>query len=370
MSGPLTLSPPEARRFHRRAVGLDAPLKNVDAVLARHGFVQIDPINVCGRMHDLILRNRIAGYREDDLMRHLHGDSESPMPVGARTALEHHLPHSNNLAAMPLAAWPFLLAAMRRRTQGEGSWSGRLEPREEAMAREILAELKTRGPLSSADFESEETVDHGWGAGASLAKATLHKLFFHGRVLIARRRNQRRYYDLPKRILPPEILKLPEPTPEETACWIALLKLRQARLTTLQKVEQPLVADFVQPITIPDCPPLFCLKEDLPLLDQLIEPSPAPLLLAPLDPLIYHRRVTERLWEFDYTWEVYTPPARRQRGYYALPVLAGLEIVGHVDPKADRKLRKLVVVNRSLRRGFAAAPAVKDLARFLGLKTG
>ncbi|MGC3990833.1 MAG: crosslink repair DNA glycosylase YcaQ family protein [Chthoniobacteraceae bacterium] len=370
MVGAITLSPIEARRFHRRAVGLDAPLKDVDDVLARHGFVQIDPINVCGRMHDLILRNRIAGYREDDLMRHLHGESGQRKASHERTAIEHHLPHSNNLAALPLAAWPYLLAAMRRRTQGEGSWSGKLEPRQEAMAREILVEMKTRGPLSSADFEKGETVDHGWGAGASLAKTTLHKLFFHGRVLIAQRKSQRRYYDLPERILPTAILKLPEPTPEERARWIALLKLRQARLTTLQKVELPLVADFVQPVAVVGCPPLFCLREDLPLLDQLPDPSPTPLLLAPLDPLIYHRKVTAQLWGFDYTWEVYTPPAKRQRGYYALPVLVGLEIVGHVDPKAERKQRKLVVINRSLRRGFAVAPAVKELARFLGLKAG
>ena len=93
-----------------------------------------------------------------------------------------------------------------------------------------------------------------------------------------------------------------------------------------------------------------------------------PRLLAPLDPLIYDRRVTAALWGFDYTWEVYTPPLKRVRGYYALPVLAGTDIVGHVDPKADRAARKLVVVSRRIRRGHVVGPATREFAQWLGLK--
>jgi uncharacterized protein YcaQ len=87
-----------------------------------------------------------------------------------------------------------------------------------------------------------------------------------------------------------------------------------------------------------------------------------------LDPLIYDRRLTQRLWDFDYTWEVYTPAHKRTRGYYALPVLAGDQLVGHVDPKADRPRRRLIVVSRRLRRGHQAAAAVRELAQFLGLR--
>ncbi len=92
------------------------------------------------------------------------------------------------------------------------------------------------------------------------------------------------------------------------------------------------------------------------------------MLLAPLDPLIYDRRVTSALWGFDYTWEVYTPPAKRKRGYYALPILAGTEIVGHVDPKADREKRRLRVMARSVRRGHKITDAVRALAGWLGLR--
>jgi uncharacterized protein YcaQ len=93
-----------------------------------------------------------------------------------------------------------------------------------------------------------------------------------------------------------------------------------------------------------------------------------PLLLAPLDPLIYDRRVARALWDFDYTWEAYTPPAKRVRGYYALPILAGTELVGHVDPKADRAAGKLRIMARRVRRGHSITDALAALASFLGLR--
>ena len=156
-----------------------------------------------------------------------------------------------------------------------------------------------------------------------------------------------RSFYLTLRVLPAEILALPEPSPSETARWVALLKLRQRRLLTLTHAELRHVDDVVQPIKVEGCPPLYCVREDLRLLDAKDSaPASDPLLLAPLDPLIYDRRLTRRLWDYDYTWEVYTPPAKRVRGYYALPVLSGTELVGHVDPKVDRENKKLMVVNR------------------------
>ncbi|MES2707947.1 MAG: crosslink repair DNA glycosylase YcaQ family protein [Verrucomicrobiota bacterium] len=369
---PLRLNLPEARLFHRRAVRLSRPFPETGAALEHHGFIQIDPINVCGRMHDLILRNRVADYREGGLMRLLHGPADSPLAAESRTAFEHHLPHSHVLAAMPLNAWPYLLAAMRNRTLGTGAWSGGLEPRQAALAEVILREIAERGALSSEDLADGQRDDHGWGSQASLAKTTLHKLFFHGRLLIARRQANRRYYDLPERVLPAAVMALPEPTPEETARWITLLKLRQRRVMTLSPAERARVADLVQSLAVEGIPGLHCLRSDLPLLDEpaapLREEESRPLLLAPLDPLIYDRRLASRLWGFDYTWEVYTPPEKRLRGYYALPLLSGLEIAGHIDPKADRAAGLLRVINRSVRRGHTAAPALKSLASFLGLK--
>ena len=371
----LKLTPAEARSFVHRALLLVQPAPDLGAALAHHGYVQIDPINVCGRMHDLILRNRVVAYREGDLMRHLHGEPAAPLAAAVRTAFEHHLPSQQNiLVAFPLEAWPHLHAANRARAGRAGTWSGRLDARQRLLAERILGEIAARGPLCSDDIDDDQRDHPGWGASASLAKTTLQKLFFHGRVLIARRINQRRYYDLPERVLPAATLAAPKPSSRETARWFATLKLRQRRLASLKRDELRAIDDLVQPVTIEGCGPLYCLASDLPLLDLAIENAESkiknspPRLIAPLDPLIYDRRLTARLWNLDYTWEVYTPPAKRTRGYYALPVLVGHEFVGHVDPKADRENGRLRLVSRRIRRGHRVSPAVGELARFLGLK--
>lgn len=370
MSAALTVTPETARRFMRRAVLLDQPVSDVATALAHHGYVQIDPINVCGRMHDLILRNRVAGYCEGDLMRHVHGNG-APLPPAARTAFEHHLPSTGILVVFGLDAWPHLLAAMHARTRRPGAWSGRLTPREQELAPRILDALAEHGPRGSDVIDDNRSGRRVWGS-ATLVKSTMQKLFFHGRLLISGRDGNRRLYDLPARVLPSAILQQPAAKPADTARWETLLKLRQRRLVLLKRTEFPHVEDLVQPVRIADGPLLHCLRDDLALFDRstATPQNDRPLLLAPLDPLIYDRRVTQRLWDFDYTWEVYTPPARRTRGYYALPVLAGTALVGHVEPKANRPARRLEVVSRRVKRGHATTPAVRELARFLGLKPG
>jgi uncharacterized protein len=361
----------EARRFLRRAHFLDAKAPDIGAVLRHHGYIQIDPINVCGRMHDLILRNRVHGYTEGGLTRHLHGEPEGPgLAPAARAAFEHHIPGKAILVAFPLDAWPHLHAAMQARTRISSAWSGKLTPREKEFAARILERFASEGGLGPEAFEDDRKGRRAWGA-ATLAKATLQKLFFHGRLLISGRKNNRRLYDLPERVLPAGAMAVRKSTPAEIARWLALTRLRQHRLVALKRAEVPLVEDLAERVSIEGCPPLYFLKADAPLFEEGGPPvDPEPLLLAPLDPMIYDRKVTQGLWDFDYTWEVYTPPAKRKRGYYALPLLAGTELVGHVDPKADRERGKLRVVSKRVRRGHAAAGPTGALARFLGLKYG
>lgn len=366
---PREIPPLVARRFALFALGLVEPHPSVGAALAHHGFVQIDPINICGRMHDHILRTRVAGYQEGELMRVLHGDGR-PLPPEARTAFEHHLPSSSILVALELAAWPHLQAVMAARARRAGPWSGRLSPRERELVPRILEAVTERGALGSDAIADPRKARRVWGA-ATLVKSTMQKLFFHGRLLIAGRDSGRRLYDLPERVLPRAVLAAPRPEPEDTARWEVLLKLRQRRLVTLRRQDVPLVEDQVQPLRVEGCPPLFCLREDEPVLERAArEPVPADRvrLIAPLDPLVYDRAVTQRLWDFDYTWEVYTPPAKRKRGYYALPLLAGTELVGDVDLRADRSGGRLQVVSRRVRRGQVSADAVREVAAFLGLR--
>jgi uncharacterized protein YcaQ len=365
---PRLLEAAAARAFVRRATGFDGAFADVASALAHLGFVQMDPINVCGRMHDHVLRHRVRDYAEGDLVRHAHPDA------GARSAFEHFLPGQGILATFPLEAWRFIQPTACQRATSDRGYRGKLSAPERKLARWILAEIEQRGALASDEFEHDARATCGWGTNARAVKVLLEKLFAHGEVLIGQRRAFRRVYDLPQRVLPAEVLAAPAAGAQEVQRYRVLARLRQRRLVRLAGADAALVADVVLPITVDGCPRLWCLRTDEALLDA--DPLPAntgaefalPRLIAPLDPLIYDRILAARLWQFDYTWEVYTPPAKRTRGYYALPLLAGCEIVGHVDPKADRAARKLRVVGRSVRRGHASAEAVRELARFLGLK--
>jgi len=389
----LHVSLDQARRFVRRALLLDQLAPDIGHALNHLGYVQIDPLNVCGRMHDLILRNRVAGYREGDLMRHVHGDT-APLLPAQRVAFEHHLPPTSILVVFPLSAWPFLLSAMESRTRRAGAWSGRLTPREKELSRRILDEIAERGALSSEGIDDDRRGRRVWGA-SSLAKTTLQKLFFHGRVLIARRENNRRLYDLPERVLPAAVLAQAEPSKTEVEEWLVLTKLRQRRLVLLQRKELPLAEPHVEAVKVEGVSlTMYCLREDLTFFDEAVgsklcgrgelTPQECPesglgaprpqshmvdvRLLAPLDPLVYDRKLTRLLWDFDYVWEAYTPAVKRVRGHYALPVLSGLELVGHVDPKAQREAGKLHIVSKKIRRGHSASAATRELAKFLGLR--
>lgn len=379
LPAPLVVSPAVARLFLLRTLGLETPFPTLPAALAHHGYIQIDPINICGRMHDLILRNRVAGYREGDLHRYLH----SP----ARPGFEHYLPSAARphaptgvLVAFPIEAWPYLAGLITSRRLRGGVYGRKLSPKGERIAQHILSEIAQRGPLTSDEIEHEGTSLTAWGTPGRLVKNILEILFVHGRVLITQRRNFRRVYDLPERVLPAAVLSAPQHDARAAARWLVLARLRQRRLVTLKREDLKLVLDAVQPVSIAGCPPLYCLREDAGLFaaienreSKIVPSSPErhqtnPQLLAPLDPIIYDRRLTSALWNFDYTWEVYTPPPKRVRGYYALPVLAGTELVGHVDPKADRPGKKLVVISRRIRRGHQVAASVRELARWLGLR--
>jgi uncharacterized protein YcaQ len=250
---------------------------------------------------------------------------------------------------------------------------GRMTAAESRVAEVVLAEIEKRGPMGPGDFDPGPKRRSDWGSGSTLSRKVFEKLFMHGRLVISRRESFRRVYDLPERVVPAKLLNASAPSQAELDRWAVLSVLRQRRLVMLKRSDAALVVDDTVQEKVEGCPAMFSLRSDLPLLEKaasgkLAEADGAPRLLAPLDPLIYDRRITSGLWGYDYTWEVYTPAAKRVRGYYALPVIADGRIVGHVDPKADRKAGRLRVVSRKAPRGVKLAPAVADLAKFLGLK--
>ncbi len=347
----------------RRALNLDQPLATTAEAIRYHGYVQIDPIDVCGKMHDLILRNRVKGYRRDDLLKTLY-------QAGPRQFFEHYIPGRGILVALPVEDYRFLQSHMKQRRTGSG-YGGAMDASQKRMAAKILARIRDEGPLGAAHFTDSGRSTTGWGSGSTLAKTALDKLFFHGKLLISRRDNFRRIYDLPERVLPAEVLEAKPATPREIKRWLVLEKLHQRRLALLSPAQKTLVKDVAAEVNVNGQGGLFCLNEDAERLTAAMDGPEAhshPRLLGPLDPLIYDRNVTRRIWEFDYTWEVYTPPTKRVRGYYALPVLAGNRIVGHVDPKADRATGTLHV-KVAVEKGIDLTRALEEFIAFLSVKS-
>lgn len=358
-----------ARRFLQTRLGVLKPYSDVAAALADLGFVQLDPINVCGRMHDLILRSRVVGYSEGDLLRHVH-----PARPQHRVAFEHYLPGRGILVAFPISFWPVIARVTAERRSGRSPiWPARPLSREERRIGErILEEIRERGPLTSDDIEHDGRAITAWGTPGRLVKHVLEALFHRGEVLIRDRREFRRVYDLPERVLPPHAWAAPLPDVDDVHRLLVLVILRQRRLVALPRRDRARVDDLVQGVRVNGGGELHMLREDVAALEAAAgtaaDETATVRLLAPLDPLIYDRAVTRRVWDFDYTWEVYTPPAKRVRGYYALPVLSRGEIVGHVEPRAMRDDRRLRIVSRRVRRGHATRGAVRDLAKFLRLR--
>lgn len=358
-----------ARRFLIRRFGLDGygSLPRVADALDLLGYIQEDSIPICGRMHDLILWPRVAGYRPEMLEDALYGPDAF--------AFEEYFP---NLGVLHRHQIPWLAARIRARRGPAGRWRG-LEPDEEPVAVRVLETIRERGATRTRDLDADDGHTHsGWGMRRTVAGHVAEKLWLHGRLGIARRKNFERWFDLTARTLGDHAAPLeddaPLPDPGDADRHLRRHHLHVAGLFRLKKSDRDLLGDdaFVA-VTLDDDPkPWHALATDLTRLEAArTDPDPVgTLLLAPLDPLVYDRARTLRLFGFDYRWEVYTPEAKRVRGYYALPVLQDGAIVGWVDPKVDRKNGRLDVVGWAHAKDAdpkAIRARIGDLARLNGV---
>lgn len=321
-------------------------------------YIQQDSIAVCGRIHDLILRNRVPGYRPD----HLHAALYPPSP----TAFEYYFP---NLCVLPLSDYPHFVRAMRRRAETPGGW-GCVTPDERPVAEAILARIAAEGPLRTraAGADHGHTLS-GWGTRTTVAARVTEKLWLHGRLSIARRENFERWFDLTERVLPDaarwHALDASLPDPTQTEIYLTRKRLRARRLFRLRPADRKLLGEsaFVR-VTPPDSDgkPWYALAEDAAALQEAGPVEETARLLAPLDPLVYDRERTETLFGFPYRWEVYTPRDKRRWGYYVLPLLHGDRLIGRVDPKMDRARGTLTIHSLTFEPGIdaaAEAPAVR-----------
>lgn len=366
---PLKVSPAAARRFLVRAFAVDGfqTLPDVSTVLDRLEFVQQDSINVCGRIHDLILWSRVAGYTPDHLHETLYGAN------GQRRAFEYYFP---NLCVLPAADYHYFMPAMRRRAETPGRWGG-LTEEEIPIAEKLFARLDTDGPLRTRETGTEDGhTTSGWGMRTTVAAQVTEKLWLHGRLTVSHRQNFERWFDRTERLLP-HVADLTPAEEEAERIFLMRKRLRAKRLFRPKMDERKTLGPetFTTVHIEGDPRPWYVLAEDT---DTLKAAEDQPVgdtlhLLAPLDPVVYDRARTKSAFDFEYTWEVYTPAAKRRWGYYVLPILHGDQLVGRVDPKIDRKTKTLTLNSLTLEPGVKASPLLKPLterlrqyARWLG----
>jgi uncharacterized protein len=301
------VSSEQARRIAVRAQLLDGSASGVLDTVRRLGSLQLDPIATVATPQHLVLFSRLGSYDTAELDRLIWDE---------RKLFEW------NAFVYPIESLPLIRALMRRsRRAATHSWDRRRKEflRQNAgFRRYVLRELERRGPLLSRELEdraAERRGEHRWFGRRQVAQMleALHRI---GEVAVIGRRGGQRLWDLADRWYPESDLV----TPREAERALAEQRFR-ALGVRLEKGEW---------LAHPDV-------SDEPVPDRVT-------VLSPFDRLVHDRDRAEALFEFRYRLEMYVPPAKREYGYYVLPLLAGDQLVGRVEPRFDRKTRELEVL--------------------------
>ena len=340
-----SLSASEARRVAISSQGFTAPrptgpatARQVLSTARSLSAVQIDSVNVVARAHYFPFFSRLGVYDR--------GHVEKAAYTGARKLFEYW---AHEASLLPVELWPLSQWRMRG---DENRWRSRAVPDAERARyiESVYQEVVDRGPLAASELsEPGERSGPWWGWGAG--KRALEWLFRIGRLTIASRRAFERVYDLPERVLPTEVLALPEPPEDDARRQLLARAARSLGVATLPDLAdyfrqqptrvRPIVADMVNAgeldqVTVegwrePAYVPAGAVRIPKPAATAGVR-----ALVSPFDSLVWNRRRVQRLFDFEYRIEIYVPAPKRVYGYYVYPFLLGDRLVGRVDLKADR----------------------------------
>jgi uncharacterized protein YcaQ len=340
--------------------------------VARHlGYLQLDPTNSIARSHELVLWSRLGRYDQAELEQ-LRWDDRSL--------------YEYNAALVPLDDYPIHADTMARYPSWTGLWSERVKAwleKNATLRRQILIQLRKRGPIPSRELKGLTHVRWqatGWTSDRNVSQM-LGFLHRQGKVVIAGRQGQQRLWDLAERWLPSDS-RLPLREAERQVADRSARALGVATAKEIaweyfpcgpypgmnQAIDTLVKAGRLLPAEVKGLPGKRYVHVDaLSALD--VRPSRRTTFLSPFDPLIRNRDRTEALWGFRYRIEIYVPAAKREYGYFVLPILHGDRLIGRVDPVFDRRTGVLRVNRVWWERG--ARPVSLDrplerLARFVG----
>jgi uncharacterized protein YcaQ len=384
MPAVLSFSLKQARRMALAAQGFSgrqppAQIKasHLNRVIERLGVLQIDSVNAVVRSHYLPLFSRLGRY--SPLML-----EQAAWSQGRQRSLFEYWGHEASL--LPMALYPMMRWRMERAKQGQGIYAqmARFGREQQGTVQRVLRAVEEQGALGAGSLSTREVRAGPWWDWSD-EKHALEWLFAAGLVTVAGRRGFERLYDLPERVLPAEILQA-NPSEAEaqrglllhsaTALGVATEKdLRDYfRLEPIDSRQR--LAELVEDGQLLNCQvqgwkqPAYCLPAP-----KVPRSVPASALLSPFDSLIWERARTERLFDFRYRLEIYTPQHKRVYGYYVLPFLHNERIAARVDLRAERANGCLAVhaVHEEARglddQGMSAlALNLRQMADWLGLQ--
>lgn len=366
---PFSLTKAAARRIWLRAQRLDtsAPFGEGPAATAaavEHlGYVQIDTINVIERCHHHILWTRIPEYRRADLRQAQSVD---------RSVFEYW---THALSYVPAKDLRFFIPAMKRHRREGHKWLSSVRP---ADLRKVLKLIRRDGALTIRDIDDDVLTEkeHLW-ASRKPSKRALQLAFYTGVLTISERNGMLKTYELMARHFGWD--KPPKPaSAREASAYLLDRALRAQGVVSLdsichldapskaqvrQLIEARVRRNEIVPVALEGAGKLEHWAEPA----TLENPGEGALelvhILSPFDPLIIQRKRTHLFFDYEHRFEAYVPKQKRRFGYFALPVLAGEDIVAALDLKTDRKNRKLLMQKWNWVGNAAQRGARKDLKR-------
>jgi uncharacterized protein len=330
---PVEVTPEEARRIAIRAQLLDGSATDVLDTVRRLGFLQMDPISTVAPPQYLVLWSRLSKLDRAEL----------------DCLLEQRKLFEWNAFIWSEEDLPLIQARMRERWghYKRERWALEFLKEQKSLRRYVLRELERRGPLPSRALEHTDARFHErtvwWGTRAQLTWM-LELLHLRGHIAVAGRNGTHRLWDLAERVYPST-----EKVPAAAARRIHAEKRFRSLGVKLERGRL---------LAHPDA-----------------DARPVPkrtTFLSPFDRLIHDRQRAEALWGFRYRLEMYVPKAKREYGYYVLPILHGDDIVGRIEPVFDRKAGVLQVNNvwwEPRKKEVALDKPLRSLAAFVGADT-
>lgn len=343
------LSLSQARQLHLAAQGLLRPptrkarYEELLSAIRQMSLLQIDTIHVVARSPYLVLFSRLGEYPEAWLGKALSSGSVFEywaheacfIPVEDYPLLRHRMLNPHRLG------WKY-------NSEWVENWQEEIS--------ELLAHIEQNGPVKSADFVAPQGQKPGWWAWKP-HKRHLENLFSAGELMVTERRNFQRVYDLRQRVMPEwddAVHALDEPAAVRQMlsnsakslglfrdAWLAdYYRLKRAPIR--QVLGELLENQEVVSVDVESLGQCYLHASLLPLLE--VGPKAThTALLSPFDPVVWDRKRALALFNFDYRLECYTPEAKRQYGYFVLPILHRGELKGRLDSKMLRKEKVFLV---------------------------